>query len=530
MSFRLSGINPLAYMGVEPLTPPALLVRTVVPTANDAQNINIGSFWLVEDPMELWYLASLEKGVATWLQLYPTSGSSIEFVCNTDSASPAAGILNVIGNGVTLSTTGSGNTVTISLGGGVATRFDADMDFATPSGGVIVMAGGTNMNTSASGNTVTFNLDNSVSLSGTLGVTGNTTLSSALILSAQGAGVVQTNSSGVVTSSNGTNGQVLIGGGSVPVWSTLTAGANITITNAANSITIASSGGGGGGTVITTFTSSGTWTPDPKTQFVIVFGWNGGAGGGSGSFGGGASGGGGGTGGNGYYQFGPVDFFYSGTPITVTIGAGGTGGAGVTVGTGNNGGASGQTSIGNISIPFSASSAGLGNGTGGTSGSSSYVLANGYLIANGTEIGGNGGAVNGDAAYNLDSAAVTGSTPSAFTNPYMCASGGGGGGGTGSGGSGGNISIAGSLAISGGAGGTTGNPGSPGVAAPAVLAGGSELLTGGSGGGGGGGAGGAGGVGGLPGGGGGGGGAATSGTSGAGGHGGGGMVVFVEIF
>lgn len=45
----------------------------------------------------------------------------------------------------------------------------------------------------------------------------------------------------------GTNGQVIIGSSSgVPVWSTLTAGSNVTITNAANSITIAASGGGGG--------------------------------------------------------------------------------------------------------------------------------------------------------------------------------------------------------------------------------------------------------------------------------------------
>ena len=47
-----------------------------------------------------------------------------------------------------------------------------------------------------------------------------------------------------------TNGQVLIGStGNAPVAATLTAGANVTITNAAGSITIASSGGSGGGGV-----------------------------------------------------------------------------------------------------------------------------------------------------------------------------------------------------------------------------------------------------------------------------------------
>jgi hypothetical protein len=47
-----------------------------------------------------------------------------------------------------------------------------------------------------------------------------------------------------------TNGQVLIGStGKAPVLGTLTAGANISITNSAGSVTIASTGGGGGGTL-----------------------------------------------------------------------------------------------------------------------------------------------------------------------------------------------------------------------------------------------------------------------------------------
>lgn len=73
---------------------------------------------------------------------------------------------------------------------------------------------------------------------GGLTSTGTTTLSSL------GVGVMQTSSLGVVSSSNGTDGQILIGGGTAPTWAAITAGANITVTNAANSITIASTGGG----------------------------------------------------------------------------------------------------------------------------------------------------------------------------------------------------------------------------------------------------------------------------------------------
>ncbi len=55
------------------------------------------------------------------------------------------------------------------------------------------------------------------------------------------------------------NGQILIGStGKTPVLGTLTAGANVTITNAAGKITIASTGGGGGATTLPLFiTASG---------------------------------------------------------------------------------------------------------------------------------------------------------------------------------------------------------------------------------------------------------------------------------
>lgn len=49
------------------------------------------------------------------------------------------------------------------------------------------------------------------------------------------------------TVGGGTNGQVLIGAtGGSPAWASITAGANITLTPGANSLTIAASGGGGG--------------------------------------------------------------------------------------------------------------------------------------------------------------------------------------------------------------------------------------------------------------------------------------------
>ena len=68
------------------------------------------------------------------------------------------------------------------------------------------------------------------------------------VLNVLGTGVIQTSGAGnTVTEAltNGTNGQTLIGGGASAAWSTITAGSGITITNAANSITISAAGAGG---------------------------------------------------------------------------------------------------------------------------------------------------------------------------------------------------------------------------------------------------------------------------------------------
>jgi hypothetical protein len=154
MSRRLSGINPLAYLGVEPYTPPAMLQNIRSPTVNDIANL--GDFWLVvppgySGPESLWLLISLNAGQATWVELYPSSGGAIEFVADTGSANPSMGILNVLGDGVRISTAASGNTITISSDSDVATSYETDSGTATPSGNVLHIIGDSNVQTSAPG-------------------------------------------------------------------------------------------------------------------------------------------------------------------------------------------------------------------------------------------------------------------------------------------------------------------------------------------------------------------------------------------
>jgi hypothetical protein len=66
-----------------------------------------------------------------------------------------------------------------------------------------------------------------------------------LIVSSLSTGVVQSDSIGTLSASNGTNGQLLIAAtAGVPTWNNLTPGGGISITNGAHSITVTSTGGG----------------------------------------------------------------------------------------------------------------------------------------------------------------------------------------------------------------------------------------------------------------------------------------------
>jgi hypothetical protein len=62
-------------------------------------------------------------------------------------------------------------------------------------------------------------------------------------------GTVAIANGGTALTTTPTNGQLLIGNGTNYTLSTLTAGSNITITNASGAITIASTGGGSGITI-----------------------------------------------------------------------------------------------------------------------------------------------------------------------------------------------------------------------------------------------------------------------------------------
>lgn len=328
MSDRLNGKRALAYTGVQAPTPPNLVIERRAPKLSDNKGYDIGTIWLVKQEPYIFMLVDLNVGGADWIELYPGSaGAASQFPADAGTAVADNNVLQVLG-GTNISTVGTSDVLTINLdddisiggnltitslspgvaivdstgqlttsdgtkgeiliasdsglpawaeldssdgsidftfgdnsidmralGGGGAGGIDelvTDFGSATPTAGVVNVLGGTNTNTDASGDTLFINLDDDVTLAG------NLTLSSLT------EGVLISDNSGVISSTTGNDGELLIGAtGAAPTWNTLASSdGSITITNGANSIDLlAVSGGGGGNVAALTADDSNTATP-----------------------------------------------------------------------------------------------------------------------------------------------------------------------------------------------------------------------------------------------------------------------------
>jgi hypothetical protein len=371
------------------------------PTSNDYKNFFIGTIWINFIAKTAWIMVDRTATSGTWIEMaasavglmdltgnsggpVPPDGSSninilgtgplsvqgdpgtntltitdsgtlaTSYVEDTGSAAPTGGVLNVVG-GTGVTTSGAGNTITITAGAEVPTTFVENTGSATPSVNTLNVVGTGSITTSGAGSTITIELT---------GLTDHSLL--------VGSGTSTITSLGVAT-----DGQLPIGStGANPVLATLTAGAGITITNGAGSITI-------GSTALATFqvnqqvfSTSGTYTPTAGMSYckIEVLG-GGGAGGGtqatnSTSYAAGAGGG------AGEYANGIFTAAAIGASKAVTIGAGGIGVSA------NIGGSGGITSLGtlitahgglggSVGINGSSTNYGIGGngGTGGTGGS-----------------------------------------------------------------------------------------------------------------------------------------------------------------
>lgn len=277
---RLSGKNILSYLGVEASAPPELYIAEQRPTTKNNQ-FNIGTLWLMRDPKELWMLMGLENGDARWIQLYPNEGGGDgvkDFITNSGTATSNNQTVNISGDG-NIETVGSGNTVTIRLTNGTD--------------GQVLIGGGTQPEwrniTSNDSTVIITNGPNSIDLAASGGGTSsgaNTFITDSGTATAFnqeinffGISPIATEATGnaIFTSlQNGTDGQVLIGGGSGPEWHNLTStGGTVAITNGPNSINLEVVGGGGGGTggfrggqaaFSAYLENAGTLRPAPNTE------------------------------------------------------------------------------------------------------------------------------------------------------------------------------------------------------------------------------------------------------------------------
>ncbi len=173
------------------------------------------------------------------------------------STTPTSGQL-LIGNGTdyTLSTITAGTAISVTNGAGSITIANT---------GVTAIAGTTNQITaSASTGSVTLSVPSTFIAPGSIEVTTSLTVDT---LTPNGA--LYATTAGLVTSTSAmTDGQILIGDtGSIPVASTITAGAGVTVTNGAGSITIAADPTA----VVTTFSAGTTgFTPSSATSGAIT--------------------------------------------------------------------------------------------------------------------------------------------------------------------------------------------------------------------------------------------------------------------
>jgi hypothetical protein len=96
----LTGLNPLAYMGVEGSEAGNTVVPLVAypedPGPTDWQNFNLMTLWLNTSNNNLWYLASLAGNQALWLMLAGGSGDIIGVKTDDgNTAVPVAGIIDL---------------------------------------------------------------------------------------------------------------------------------------------------------------------------------------------------------------------------------------------------------------------------------------------------------------------------------------------------------------------------------------------------------------------------------------------------
>jgi hypothetical protein len=187
---------------------------------------------------------------------------TLNLLFGSNGTAPSETGLSIASNGLisfasgqTFPGSGSGTVTSVTAGAGLT----ASPNPITTSGTISIPTAGVT-NTMLANNSITVAAGSGLSGGGTVALGGTVTLASNL--SGTTDGIAYFSSPASLTSTPApSNGQILIGStGNAPVLGTLTAGQNVTITNAPGSITISAAGGGGGGTTLPFFATGGERT------------------------------------------------------------------------------------------------------------------------------------------------------------------------------------------------------------------------------------------------------------------------------
>lgn len=173
--------------------------------------------------------------------------------------SSAGDIVSTIGQVTAGTSVSAGTTVIAGTSIGAGTTITAGTGITSTTGDIVATAGQVNAGTSI---TATTTVTSTTTMSCGTGLTvlaGGITSTGTTTLNSLTAGVMQTSAAGVVSSTNGANGQLLIGGGATPAWANLTsAGGTLAITNGANTINLEVVGAPG---IVSFVSDAGTATP-----------------------------------------------------------------------------------------------------------------------------------------------------------------------------------------------------------------------------------------------------------------------------
>lgn len=113
-SSNISGLNPLSYLGVTPVSPAPVYFSRRAPTTDDIKNFTLSTVWIDEDSQDAYMLVNKDNNVATWIRLGGTPSDVSQFTMpNSDVVEPISGNVNFL-NGTGISITGSTPGITIT--------------------------------------------------------------------------------------------------------------------------------------------------------------------------------------------------------------------------------------------------------------------------------------------------------------------------------------------------------------------------------------------------------------------------------